>query len=280
VLASLCVMEPVASSGKGNNSNALISLRMILDPLFRYIESREHLSDEEKWALERSVGDVINVLAHKDIVAHGATPSSSSLILEGFACGYQVVAGRHRQITALHVMGDFVDLPSLLLKRADHPIAAVTQCRVAVVPHEALLRISDRHPRLARLLWLATLIEASADRRRLAVRRLPAPAHIAHLFCELFVRLKVVGLTRGNSYCLPVTQMILGQAVGLSSVHVNRAVQTLRGAGLINWSGQTVTIPNWTRLCEFAHFNPSYLHVDQLKLADTRTSRAAQRSDS
>jgi CRP-like cAMP-binding protein len=115
------------------------------------------------------------------------------------------------------------------LNRVGWSVQALQMCSYgvrAVIPHDALLRISDAHPRLARLLWLTTLAETSAHRQRLAITRLPAPAHMAHLFCELFVRRKAVGLTKGNSYPLPVTQMIIGQTVGLSSVHVNRTVRS------------------------------------------------------
>jgi CRP-like cAMP-binding protein len=236
---------------------------MRTNPLIRYLESRGSLSQEEKRVLEHTAVELKDVRAHEEIVPAGACPSASSLILEGFACRYRSMPGQRRHITAILVPGDFVDLPSFLLKRVDHGAAALTRSRIALVPHDLLLTLTEKHLHLGRLLWQVTLIDAAGHRERLAIMRLPASVFTAHLLCELFVRLKVVGLTRGNSFSLPVTQAIVSQALGLSSVHVSRVIKELRTEGLVNWTGQTVTIPNWRRLSRYAHFNPAYLYLDK-----------------
>jgi CRP-like cAMP-binding protein len=93
--------------------------------------------------------------------------------------------------------------------------------------------------------------------------RLSAHERMAHLLCELFLRLQAVGLTRDHSYDLPITQAELADAFGLSPVHVNRTFQDLRGQGLITSQGKTLVINDWERLQQVAQFNPDYLHADQ-----------------
>jgi CRP-like cAMP-binding protein len=97
--------------------------------------------------------------------------------------------------------------------------------------------------------WLVSLGRRSADQR------------IAHLFCELLIRLQTVGLADNNSFEMPLIQEELADTLGLSNVHVNRMMQELREKRLISTSGKRLTITNVERLQEFAQFNPNYLHL-------------------
>jgi CRP-like cAMP-binding protein len=174
------------------------------------------------------------------------------------------LADGRRQITAFHVLGDFVDLPSFLFKRTDHAIAAAGPCRVGVVPHESLTRILEVHPHPTRLLWLSTAADVAIHREWIvALGRRSALSGMAHLFCELFVRLKAVWMVKDQVFRFPLTQAELGDALGLSTVHVNRIAQELRGDGLITWRGGMVTITDWCRLQNLAEFNPTYLDLEQ-----------------
>ena len=182
--------------------------------------------------------------------------------MEGFAARYKLLASGKRQITAIHIPGDFVDLHSFTLKRMDHGIAALSACKIAVVPHEALHRITEEHPHLTRLLWLNTTIDGAIHRQTVVLLgRQDARGKLAHLVCELYVRLKTVREVDGLRFRLPVTQAELGDMLGLSTVHVNRTLQDLRGEGLLTWERADVEILDWERLCETAQFDPDYLNL-------------------
>ncbi|WP_230531763.1 Crp/Fnr family transcriptional regulator [Microvirga roseola] len=233
----------------------------MLTPLILRLEQRDRLSDEEKRVLENAVSRVRVVAADEDVVREGDRPAESCLLLEGFAARYKILSNGRRQITAIHVSGDFVDLHSFLLKTMDHGVVALTPCRIAVVSHAALEKITDEHPHLTRLLWLMTLIDGAIHREWLtAMGRLSATAHMAHLICELFLRLSVVGRSEEDTIRLPLTQAELGDTLGLSTVHVNRVLQELRKDGLIRWQGDALTILDWERLKQVGNFTSTYLN--------------------
>ncbi|HZH50817.1 MAG TPA: Crp/Fnr family transcriptional regulator [Microvirga sp.] len=235
----------------------------MIDPLIWKLEHYDQLSSEERRVLASAVSRVREVRADEDIVPEGTRPTESSILLEGFAARYKILMNGRRQITALHVIGDFVDLHSFISKKMDHGVIALTSCQVAVVPHDNLRRISESHPHLARLLWLNTLVDGATHREWLvAMGRRPALGHFAHLICELFVRLEAVRQTDGYSFQVPVTQAELGDTLGLSTVHVNRVAQELRLEKLISWQGETVTILDWERLKQVADFDATYLHFE------------------
>lgn len=234
-----------------------------LEPLFRRLVLRDTVSDEERQALTQIMSEVKSLPAGADIVREGERPGRSTLVLSGLTCRYRNLENGKRQITAIHVPGDFVDLHSFLIKQMDHSVGTLSPCVVAYAPHEGLERITERLPHLARLLWLLTLIDASIHRQWLVTMgAYPALNRTAHLLCELFARLTFEGGAPGvTSLTLPVTQQDLGDTLGLSAVHTNRVVQELRARGLIHWQGQEIRILNWPALAELAQFDPLYLHL-------------------
>jgi CRP-like cAMP-binding protein len=235
----------------------------VISPLIRKLERRDGLSDEEKQALAGAVARVKQARMDEDLMREGDRPSESTLLFEGFAARYKLLRNGRRQITALHIPGDFVDLHSFLLKTMDHGVVALTPCRVGLVPHSTLREITETHLHLGRLLWLSTLIDAAIHREWLvAMGRRPALSQIAHLLCELFLRLQVVGLTQYMSFELPLTQAELGDVLGLSTVHVNRVIQQLRADGLVTWSEHKIVLEDWVRLQEVAEFDPTFLNLD------------------
>lgn len=232
------------------------------NPLILKLERRDQLSPEERQRLETAIARVREVGADEDIVREGSRPAESSLLLEGFAARYKLLSNGRRQITALHVAGDFVDLHSFLLHTMDHGVVSLSPCRIALVPHAVLHEITEHCPHLTRLLWLSTLIDGATHREWLvAMGRRPALGHAAHLLCELFTRLQAVGLTTERSFRLPITQTEFGDALGLSTVHVNRVLQEIRAEGLITWESGLVTIHDWDRLRHMAEFDPTYLNL-------------------
>ena len=235
----------------------------MLESLIKKLEVRDALSEQEKRALHESVGRTHDFAQQTDIVIDGSRPTESTLMLEGVSARYKVVADGGRQITGIHIAGDFVDLHSFLVKTMDHGVVALTPCRVALVPHQRLRDITEQFPHLARLLWLNTLIDAAIFREWIiGMGRRSATAQMAHWFCEMLVRHRVIGRNNGNAFPLPITQVELGDALGLSHVHVNRVLQDLRGEGLVTWREGWLTITDWDRLAQMAEFDPTYLTLE------------------
>lgn len=196
-----------------------------------------------------------------EIVRQGERPDHSCILVEGLAARALMFADGRRQITNLHIPGDFVDLHSLFLKRLDHTVLAFTECKVVFIPHTALRQLLDHHAHLMRLFWLTTLVDAAIDRAWIAcLGRRPAGDHLAHFLCELYARLQGRGLVRGNSFEFTVNQAELADILGMSVVHVNRTVQDLRKLGLITWEFGQMTITNLDDLAVRAEFDPTYLN--------------------
>jgi CRP-like cAMP-binding protein len=238
-----------------------------IEGLVRKLRARDTLSAEEEEVLRAAVSETRSCRAGKVIIRSGTLLTESTLLIEGIICRYKDLANGDRQIQELQVAGDFVDLHGFLLKRLDHNIATVTPCRIAAVPHVRLKRITEEYPHLARMLWFSTLLDASIHREMiLSIGRRTALARIAHLICELTVRLSVVGLADRQGFDLPITQLDLGDATGLTSVHVNRMLKQLRDQNIMTFRGNRVTIHDWDGLMAVAEFTPDYLHIERLSL--------------
>lgn len=231
-------------------------------PLVRKLEQRDRLSEEERAVLESLPSAHAAFEPGEDMVRQGDEPDHSMLLLDGWAARTKSLSEGRRSIMALHVSGDFVDLHSLLLKPMDHSVTAITRCRVALVPHARLRALTERHPHLTRILWLNTLVDAAIHREWLLVRgRHTAVGKLAHLICELWLRLQTVDAAEADGLNFPLTQPLLGDVLGLSTVHVNRTVQELRATGLVTWARQRVTIKDWDGLRAIAEFDPAYLNL-------------------
>lgn len=232
--------------------------------MIRKLESIFRLTDEERQALAALPVQVAIFKPDQDIVRIGDHPSQSCLVLEGFTCVYKLTAEGKRQIVAFHVPGDVPDLQSLHLTVMDTSVATVSPCRLGFIPHEALHDLCNRFPRITAALWRETLVDASLFREWMTgIGRREAYNRMAHLLCELLVRLKAVGLVQDQSFDLPITQVELADAIGASTVHVNRVLQELRADGLIRSKGTQMHILDWERLKEAGDFDPLYLHLRQ-----------------
>ena len=225
------------------------------------IERRDELSLEERETLASTISTVRSVPAGTVLVRSHTAVSESTLLLEGLvARQYDMETGK-REITALHVPGDFLDLHSLTLKQLDHDVVALTAARVATAPHGRLRTVTETHPHLTRLLWFLTTVDAAIHRRWIAVKAQAAAGRIAHLMCEIQMRLELVGLADHEGFAMPLTQMDLADMTGLTSVHVNRTLRKLREAKLLEFRDGQVTITNIHDLRGFAEFDPSYLYA-------------------
>ncbi len=203
-----------------------------------------------------------NLEPQQDIVRAGDVAAGVHLILEGFAFRYKLIDDGQRQIIGLLLPGDFCDLQSVVLGPSDHYIAALTACTVADIPQERIDSLVFRDSRLARALWWATLVDESILREWLAsMGQRSADKRIAHLFCELLLRQQLVGAAGEHDCPLPLTQPMLADILGITTIHVSRILRDLRLAGLIQLKDRRLNIPDVGRLRTFCDFDPSYLHL-------------------
>ena len=237
------------------------------DLLFRKLRLRDAALDErERAALASAVSERIVVEAGVDLVRQDEISDRSMLLEDGWACRYGLLADGRRQILSIHVPGDFVDLQSFPLKRMDHTVATLSRCRIAVYPHENLRRISEELPHLTRMLWLMTLIDAAILRQwLLGLGQRSALERAAHLICEIHSRLDVVGEVEAGAFALPLTQAELGDALGITPVHANRVVATLRNRGFLHWRGGRAQILDLPGLRKLASFCPAYLALESMQ---------------
>lgn len=235
------------------------------NPLILRLEQFTRLSSEDKRDIERASSVRVRRLAPREVIIHeGDPPKHVNLILSGWACRYKVLEDGRRQNLNFSLPGDFCDLKVFILKQMDHSIAAISAVTLAEVPADLMEELTSRNSRLAKALWWASLVMEAVEREWIVnLGQREAVERLAHLLCELFYRLRAVGLTQGNSYHLPATQSELAETTGMSPVHVNRSVKDLRDAGLIQQHGRTLTLPDLPRLEAFALFNPNYLHLSR-----------------
>ncbi len=239
-------------------------LDRLLAPLYARLAARDELSAKERDALRSIAGPPRVIAAGSDMIIEGSRATRSTLVTDGYCTRYRMMEGGERQITSIHVAGDFVDLHSFLLKVMDHSVSALSNCTVVHFEHSDLETITRQYPHLTRLLWLSTLLDTAIHREWIVgLGRLSAFARLAHLICELYIRLKVIGAADDSGFVLPITQVELADALGISSVHVNRVLQEMRDEQLVVWKGARVDIVNWEKLSEAAEFDTRYLHLER-----------------
>ncbi len=232
----------------------------LIDKLGRFVP----LNDTEREALRHLARKARRFPRGTDLIGEGDKPVSVFLLLEGWAYRYKSMVDGGRQIMAYLLPGDLCDVQIFLFEEMDHSIGLLSDALVAKIPAAEMLDLMDRFPRIERALMWATLVdEATLREWLLNVGQRDALQRLAHLFCELCVRLSVVNLVdESGTYFLPLTQTELADTTGMTAVHVNRSLQRLRQDGLIVARDGRLTILDFNRLAEVAGFNATYLHTD------------------
>ena len=195
------------------------------------------------------------------------------MVLEGLACRYRIAGSGRKQIFSFHVPGDIPDLQSLHIDVMDHNLSVVVASKIAFIPHATLRTFLRQHPRVADVFWRDTLIEAAIFREWIAnVGGREARSRMAHVFCEMYVRLRATNAIDEHTYefPFPITQAEMGYALGLSAVHVNRTLQSLRRDGFITHHRSTIVIEDWPALQELGEFDSTYLHLRKKQTASAR----------
>ncbi|MDR6827962.1 CRP-like cAMP-binding protein [Bosea sp. BE271] len=191
------------------------------------------------------------------------SPHESCFVISGLASREIIMPRGARAFVGMYIRGDFVDLHAFLLDSLDHDVVALTQVVMAFVSHTDIGRLIASQT-INRLLWRFIAVDAAIQRYWLAsMARRKASDRLAHFLCEQYIRMRAQGLVSADSFDLPLSQALLGDVIGLSAVHMNRSIQTLRRTGLLKWEGNTVTI-SFPRLAELCGFEPSYLNLQRL----------------
>jgi CRP-like cAMP-binding protein len=234
-----------------------------LELINRRLGRAARFSEAEQHALRDMPASIWTVEAQRDIVHEGDPATQCCVVLDGWICCYHLLAEGRRQILSIHVPGDLPDLQCLYLPRPDFDIAAITRATVAFVPHAILRELADGSPAIAAALWRETLIGAAIHRAWItSLGRRDARQRLAHLICELYLRLEAVGLAGEHMMPMPLRQPDIADALGLTSVHMNRTLKAMRTDGLIDLRSRRLSIRDWAGLKAVAEFNPRYLHLD------------------
>jgi CRP-like cAMP-binding protein len=231
--------------------------------MVRKFEYRGRFSNADRDALLALPHIVKTFEPHHYVVRERDQATHSCVLLSGFAVRHKIVAGGLRQIVAIHMKGEMVDLQNSLLGVADHSVQMLTAGKVAMIPREEIVRVAFERPEVGKAMWIDTLVDGSIFREWIAnVGRRDARTRIAHLLCEFSMRLTHAGLGHETGFTLPMTQEQLGDATGLTSVHVNRTLKSLEAEGLIERvSPRAVTIGDWKKLAGAGDFDSGYLHM-------------------
>ena len=254
----------------------------LANPLARKLQHFITITPEDERVLDGLERSHESIEAHQDIVGEGEVPRSVFLVKQGLACRYRILSDGRRQIITFLLPGDFNDLHVFLLKEMDHSIAAITPVRIATIARESVMELAIHRPRITAGLWWASLQEEALLRERIvALGRRDAAGRVAYLLCELLWRHQAVGLASDHSFELPLTQVELGDTLGMTAVHTNRILQDLRRQGLIVLKNRTVALNDLEALQALGEFTRSYLHLggapDNVKhyLAQLENDRAS-----
>ena len=234
-----------------------------LEPLLRKLQYWQKIGPEDAAAV-LALPHVIKRLEQSQyIVREFDRADYSCVMLSGFAMRQKIVVGGQRQILSIHMRGEAVDLQNSLLGTADHSVQMLSAGTIAMIPREEIQRIAFERPAVGKAMWLDTLVDGSIFREWIAnIGRRDARTRIAHLLCELSLRLKVAGLGQQTGYEMPLTQEQIADATGLTPVHVNRSIKSLEADKLIERSNpRSITIGDWRKLADFGDFNSHYLHL-------------------
>ncbi|MHC4047675.1 Crp/Fnr family transcriptional regulator [Bradyrhizobium sp. 23AC] len=235
--------------------------RSLVEPVIRRLNALRPLSAEACTSLEYATLEGLQRAGSgEDLISEGDPVDSVRVVLSGWLCRYKTLEDGRRQIVNFLFPGESCDAYAFLLSTMDHSIATLTPAVYSEIKRARFESLLAGDRTLAEAFWCETLVNIAIQRewainlgRRVALER------VAHLFCEIFERLRPVGMVDGNSCVMPVTQMDLADATGLSVVHLNRTVQELRASGLIMLRDRTLTIPDLDALKDAALYSPSYL---------------------
>lgn len=234
-----------------------------LQPLIEKLVYRSHLDADDRAAILALPFTLRRMERAQFLVRERELATYSCVMLSGYSIRSKLTATGDRQIVAIHMKGEVVDLQNSLLKVADHSVQMLTAGKVAMIRREEVIKLTLDRPRVAHAMWIDTLVDASIFREWITnVGRRDARTRVAHILCEFSIRLRVAGLGEDTRYELPMTQDQLADATGMTSVHVNRTLKALEKEGLIERPNpRAICIGDWRKLAQVGDFDTNYLHL-------------------
>ena len=241
--------------------------------LIEHLSRIGELSHGDRVAIHRVEGEVRKVRRHGDLLRAGQVPTHSVIVLRGMLYRYTARLDGTCQVHSFYLPTDTPSLETIHIDYMDNNLGAVVDSTIGLIAHEELHRLMAARPNVLSLIWRECLIQAAVFREWLLRNsQLPAHSAMAHLFCEIFYRSRACGLVDSDSCEFPVTQEMLADALGLTSVHVNRTLQLLRETGMVDHKAGRLYVHDFYRLAQAAEFDPHYLHLWE------RTGKHASRS--
>lgn len=196
-----------------------------------------------------------------DLIREGDEPGPVFIILEGWACRYKILPGGNRQIMAFLMPGDACDLHMNMVAEMDHSIQTLTQAVVATILRPDMDKLMGEFPAISRGMYIAQLIDEGTMRAWIvSMGRRSSTERVAHLVCELYLRMRNIGLATDDAFALPLSQIVLADALGMTSVHINRVLKDLRAHGAMALSRGNLRIVDPVKLVQIAGFDQNYLH--------------------
>lgn len=248
--------DPTGREGRSEHAATIALLLARLRQHSRLGGNDERLIGRLRLRIER-------LRSGQEVVRQGDRPTMSVFVVSGMLGRYHTLANGSRQYLSLHISSDMPDVQSLLLGQMDHALAAIGPARIALFEHTQLKELVGQSPTIASALWRETLLDAAIFRQAITTNGArKAGERVAHLLSEQYARAWQAGITENNSCALPLSQIQIGQVVGLSVVTVNRALQQLRQSGCAELRDGRLTVLNWRKLQTRALFDPTYLSLD------------------
>jgi CRP-like cAMP-binding protein len=202
---------------------------------------------------------VIRPIVRGEAITDGGNSQRHLIVLlDGIACSYERLEDGRRQIFLFQYPGDFCGLHRYVWPATSGhvAVAALTDCKVGMLEYRVLDKVIESDPAVAPALWRSVMLDASILRERMNVSRRSALERVAHLLCEHLHRREAIG-----GAIIPLTQIDVADAVGISVVHVNRVFQELRKLGVLSEKSRAIEVVNRVLLADKAKFDDRYLHM-------------------
>lgn len=223
------------------------------------------LSGEDRDCLMGMGGDIIQARANIDIVLPGTVTDYCHLIVEGVIGRFAQFSDGKRQITAIHIVGDMADLRAVATPALSPAMQALTTSTLLRFTTHELRAIARSRPALAQAFWAYSAVDAAVVERWAAnLGRRTASQRMAHFLCEFGLRMENAGRGDRLNFTLDLTQTQLGEALGLTPVHVNRTLKAFRTQHLVTTTKRDFLVHDWERLAALGDFDRTYLTIDEM----------------
>jgi len=245
--------------------------KFALERLADGLATRHGLGARERQAILALPGSVVRCRAATEIAPDDGD-ARVHFVIEGLLASARQLAGGRRQVSALYIPGDLCGLGQAVAPRRGWEVCASCDSLVLSLSRQAVTGIAQEHPPIARALWSETALRAGITAEWLVgLGRRDAKSRLAHLLCEMGLRLEAAGLGSRQHFRLDASQALLADVLGLTSVHVSRTLQELRGEGLAIARGRIIEVPDWRRLAHVAEFETDYLRPERMAASSLAT---------